>query len=67
MDSEIFATSISKGLDKNNHTLLGYWPDPDEGEGLIWTLWIVEGDGGGLVPIKWLAILNKYKMRVRLS
>ena len=66
MNSEI-DIYISKFLDINERTLLGYGPDPDEGEGLIWTLWIVGGAGGGLVPIKWLAILNKYKMRVRLS
>ena len=38
MDLEIFATSISKFSDINERTLLGYGPDPDEGEGLIWTL-----------------------------
>ena len=61
------ATKISKCLDINERTLLGYGPDPDEGEVLIWTLWIVGGAGGDLVPIKWLAILNKYNICMRLS
>ena len=35
---KLSATSISKYLDINERTLLGYGPEPDEGEGLIWTL-----------------------------